>query len=153
MTTAPRPALELRLAITDAYSGGDPPPGAERARRVVLALKRAPNDVETQGRARDLLAVVDLRARLLKLRADAERAGAPNLALVAHGLIGHADAELLGATRDPGWRAAALDLLEPDGQERDPLDPGTARRLLALALGLASGAAGERDGSDDASGD
>lgn len=151
MTTEKRPALELRLAMTDAYSGEDAPPGAERARALVLGLRRAPDDVEAQRRARDLLTVLDLRAGLLRLRADAERVGAANLALVVHGLAGHADAELLGATRDPGWRAAALDLLDPDGDERDPLDPATARRLLALALGLPI--EDENDDSDDAAGD
>lgn len=136
MTTARGTALQLRLAITDAYAGAEPPPGVERAVALVRGLKRAPTDAEAQRRARDLLAVLDLRARLIAHRERAERAGAANLALVVHGLVGHADAELLGATRDPGWRAAALDLLDPDGEERDPLDPTVARHLLALALGF-----------------
>lgn len=105
-------------------------------------LKRASTDAEAQRRARDLIAVLDLRARLIAHRERAERAGAASVALLAHGFIGHAVAELLGATRDPGWRAAALDLLDPDGEERDPIDPTIARRLLALALGL-DGDAGE----------
>lgn len=153
MTTARRPALELRLAITDIYAAPDPPPGMSRANGLLRALKRRPDDREAQQRARDLLAVVELRARLLTLRGDAERSGADNLALVVHGLIGHADAELLGATRDPGWRAAALDLLEPDDDAPDPVDPATARRLLALALGLADEHPHDRDDSDDAAGE
>lgn len=153
MTTERRPALELRLAITDSYAADHPPPGMDRANVLMLGLKRQPNDLRAQQRARDFLAVIDLRARLIKLRGDAERAGANNLALVVHGLVGHADAELLGATRDPGWRAAALDLLEPDGEESDPLDPATARRLLALALGLDDDRSPEHDDSDDAPGE
>lgn len=134
MSTVNGPALELRQAITEVYTADDPPPGIERANALVLALKRSPR-AETLRRARDLLSVVELRARLLRLRAAAESAGAATRALVVHGLIGHADAELLGGEGDAGWRAAALDLVEPDGVEVDPVDPVTARRLLALARG------------------
>lgn len=150
MTTTKRPALELRLAIGEIYRGDDPPPGLERANAVIRALRRRPDDRAAQQRARDLLAVVELRDRLLTLRGDAERAGAPQLALVVHGLVGHADAALLGATGDPGWRAAALDLLEPDGAAAEPLDRLTARRLLALALGIDDD--GPDDSADDAGG-
>lgn len=53
--------------------------------------------------------------------------------LVIHGLLGHATAALLGSTNDPGWRAAALDLLDPEGAAPKPLDDALAARLLALA--------------------
>lgn len=151
MTTDTRPAPDLRLAITDIYTGESPPPGAERASGILFMLRREPESETQRHRARDLLAVIDLRARLLDHRERAERAGAHSLALVVHGLIGHADAELLGSTRDPGWRAAALDILDPDGEsdgDADHVDDETARRLFALALGL--------DGdetADDAAGD
>lgn len=150
MTTSTGPALQLRLAITGIYTGENPPPGAERASGLLFLLRREPECVEHHHRARDLLAVLDLRARLLDHRERAEGAGAHNLALVVHGLIGHADAELLGSTRDPGWRAAALDILDPDDESdaTDPIDNETARRLFALALGLYGD-----DAADDAAGD
>lgn len=130
-------ALDLRLALIEIFTSPSAPPGTKRANRLILALRQTPDDAELHQRARDLLAVVELRRQLIAHRERAEQAEAPHLALVVHGLIGHADAELLGGRGDPGWRAAALDLLEPDGDEApDPVDPATARRLFMLALGL-----------------
>lgn len=134
MTLTAASALDLRLEIGNIFSGDDPPPGAARAAALLLDLRRHPDDAEVRQRARDLLAAVALRARLVDYRDHAQRIDAPRVALLAHGLIGHADAELLGGTAAPGWRAAALDLLEPDDEHRDPLDRDTALRLLTLAL-------------------
>lgn len=143
MTTAAASALDLRLAISHAFNADEPPPGASRAAALLLDLRRDPDNDDTCREARDLLTVVDLRARLINTRDTAQRLDAPQVALVAHGLIGHADAELLRGTHNPGWRAAALDLLEPDDENRDPLDRNTALRLLTLAL---------RTDDDDAAG-
>lgn len=149
MTTDSRTALELRLALTDIFTADDPPPGASRASGLLFVLRREPECREHQQRARDLLAVLDLRARLIAHRERAERTDALALAVIAHGLVGHADAELLGSTGEPGWRAAALDLLEPDSDgDADPIDPVTARRLFGLALGLCGD-----DACDDAAGE
>lgn len=144
-------ALELRRLLTDAYLADDAPPGGERASWFITALLREPDNEDVQRMARDILAVIDLRARLIERREAAERADAPHVALVVHGLIGHADAELCGSTRNPGWRAAALDMLDPDGQERTKALPyGLAVRLFALAMGVDE--TGD-DSADDAAGD
>lgn len=137
MTTPSTSTLDLRLALADAFAADPPPAGARRARDLIATLQRTPNDIGAQHRARDLLAVVDLRQRLITARDRARQLGTPHVALTAHGLIGHADAELLGSTSNPGWRAAALDLLDPDDEHRDPLDRDEALRLLVLALGSA----------------
>lgn len=134
MTTPSRSALELRVLIGNLYLCEDPPPGIQRANLLIVNLRRAPTNPRTLTMARDLLAVVDLRARL-RVAVDAARATGDQVgALVLLGLLGHADAELMGSTDRPGWRAAALDLLEPDGEAPGPLDPELATRLLALVL-------------------
>lgn len=134
MTTPAASALDLRLAISHAFNADQPPPGASRAAALLLDLRRDPDNDDTHREA---------RARLINTRDTAQRLDAPQVALIAHGLIGHADAELLRGTHNPGWRAAALDLLEPDDENRDPLDRNTALRLLTLAL---------RTDDDDAAG-
>lgn len=134
MTTDSRPAPELRRLIADVYLVDDPPPGAARASWMTAALVREPDNADFLAMARDFLAVVDLRARLLKALDEAKAAREPMTALVVHGLVGHAEAALLGSTGLVGWRAAALDLLEPDGAAPATLDRETAARLLALAL-------------------
>lgn len=144
MSTNLDSTLDLRLALARAFLAEPTPPGIKRANALLVALKRNPDDEEAQRQARDLLTVLKLRARLLDVRDRAHRAGAPNVALVAHGLIGHAEAELLGSMSYPGWRAAALDLLEPDEERYEPLDRAVALRLLVLALG--------KDGDDVARG-
>jgi hypothetical protein len=136
MSTTNGPALELRRLLTDAYLAEDAPPGGDRASWFITALLREPDNEDVQRMARDILTVIELRARLLSARDTAGRVDAPHVALVIHGLIGHADAELCGSTQNPGWRAAALDLLEPDGQERKVLPYGLAVRLFALAMGV-----------------
>ena len=133
MTTKTAPALHLRRLIADVYLTDHPPPGLDRATWFTTALARDPDSPEYQSMARDFLAVVGLYRRLTAAR---DRADDPTLGLVIDGLISDASAELMGATRDPGWRAAALDLLEPDGEIRPPLDHDDAVQLFALALGL-----------------
>jgi hypothetical protein len=150
MSTANGPALELRRLLTDAYLAEDAPPGADRASWFITALLREPDNEDVQRMARDILTVIELRARLLSARDTAGRVDAPHVALVIHGLIGHADAELCGSTHNPGWRAAALDLLEPDGQERKVLPYGLAVRLFALAMGVDEA---DDETPDDAAGD
>lgn len=135
MSTDLDSTLELRLALARAFLAEPMPPGIKRANALIVVLKRNPDDAEAKRQARDLLAVMELRARLLDIRDRAQRAGAPNVALVAHGLVGHAEAELLGSMSYPGWRAAALDLLEPDEAQSEPLESEVALRLLVLALG------------------
>ena len=135
MTTDTSPALELRRKIGDVYLGDNPPPGKSRATWFITLLMREPDNVEHHHMARDFLAVIDLYRRLSTALDETEDS---QTGLVIHGLIGHATAELMGATRDPGWRAAALDLLEPDGHTRAPLDHPGAVRLFALAVGLST---------------
>lgn len=134
MTIDSRSALELRLLIGKIYLGTDPPPGIQRANGLILALRRAPTNFRYLSRARDLLAAVELRTRLHAAMLAARDAGDEVTTLGLHGLIGHADAELMGSTASPGWRAAALDLLEPDGAAPCPVDAELAHRLFALAL-------------------
>ncbi len=134
MTIDSRSALELRVLIGHVYLGQDPPPGIQRAGGLLVNLRRAPTNPRYLTMARDLLAVVDLRVRLRAAVDTARAAGDQVGALVLLGLIGHADAELMGSTDRPGWRAAALDLLEPDGEDAAPLDPELATRLLTLVL-------------------
>lgn len=122
------------MLIGNVYLGQDPPPGSQRAGGLLVNLRRAPTNPRHLTMARDLLAVVDLRVRLRAAVDTARAAGDQVGALVLLGLIGHADAELMGSTDCPGWRAAALDLLEPDGEDPAPLDPELATRLLALVL-------------------
>lgn len=126
-------ALRLRREIAEVYLADEPPPGIHRATWFTTALKREPDNVEHHRMARDFLAVLELHARL---SASLAATNDPQTGLVLHGLVGHAVAELMGATRDPGWRAAALDLLDPDGQTVPPLDRADAVRLFALAMGL-----------------
>lgn len=136
MPTAAVPALHLRQQITDIYLAAKPPPGGHRATWFVAALKREPGREDFHAMARDFLAVVDLYRRLVSAADTAERAGDAQTGLVLHGLIGHATAELMGSTRYPGWRAAALDLLDPDGKTEPPIGREDAVRLFALALGV-----------------
>ncbi len=133
MTTDTSPAPELRRKIGDVYLNDNPPPGAHRATWFTTALMREPDNVQHHHMARDFLAVIDLYRRLT---AALDGTDDPQTGLVIHGFIGHATAELVGATRDPGWRAAALDLLDPDGHTEAPLDRADAVRLFALATGL-----------------
>lgn len=136
MTTPALAAHALRQRLADAFAIDDPPPGLARAITITSALLREPGDLDVHHRARDLLEVVTLRCRLLVVRDRAHDANQPGLGLVAHGLIGHATAELLGAMGEPGWRAAALDLIEPDLTVVEPLSAEVAQRLLSLALGV-----------------
>lgn len=131
--TTPPPALELRRAIADVYLRPDPPPGQIRAGNLLLKLIRDPQSADDRARAVDLLAAADLYDRLAEALGVARAAGDAPTALVIHGLIGHATAALLGSTNYPGWRAAALDLLDPDGAAPRPVDTQVAARLLALA--------------------
>lgn len=133
MTTDSRSALELRRAIADVYLRPDPPPGKIRAGNLLLKLLRDPASDEDRARAVDLLTAADLYDRLVEALATSRAEGDASTALVIHGLIGHATAALLGSTNDPGWRAAALDLLAPDGGTPQPIDAEVAARLLALA--------------------
>ncbi len=133
MTPERQAARALRRLIADAYLTDDPPPGTHRATWFITALAREPDDPAHHAMARDFLAVLDLYRRLAEALAATDD---PQTGLILHGLIGHATAELMGATRDPGWRAAALDLLEPDGRTEPPIDRADAVRLFALALGL-----------------
>jgi len=126
-------ALELRRRIGDVYLADGPPPGAHRATWFTTVLMREPDNTEFHAMARDFLQVIGLYRRLI---GALDAAGDPQVGLVVHGLIGHATAELVGATRNPGWRAAALDLLDPDGKTEAPLDYEDLVRLFALALGL-----------------
>lgn len=129
-------ALELRRQIVAVYSAPEPPPGGHRATWIVTALLREPASEAFHAMGRDLLAVLALRARLLVARHDAVD---PARRLLMAGLIGHADAALLGATRTPGWRALALDLLEADEPTRAVLDPIEAARLFTLFMADARG--------------
>ncbi len=131
MRTDTHPALELRRQIGDVYRVDPPPPGLHRATWLITALMREPHDVEHHARARDLLAVVDLHRRLTDALAAATD---PRTGRALHGLVGHATAELMGANREPGWRAAALDLLDPDGGPPPPLEHTDAVRLFTLAI-------------------
>lgn len=126
-------ARHLRQRITEVYLTDEPPPGKDRATWFTTALKREPDNVEFHRMARDFLAVIGLHARLSEALAVADD---PETGLVLHGLVGHAVAELLGATWHPGWRAAALDVLDPDGGAAPPLDRVDMARLFALAMGL-----------------
>ena len=134
MTTDSRSAPELRRLIADVYRVDDPPPGASRASRLTVELVRLPGDPTILERARDFLAVVELHRRLLAAAESARAASDPMTALVLLGLSGYAEAALMGSTGLVGWRAAALDLLEPDGAALGTLDRDTATRLLVLAL-------------------
>jgi len=131
MTTDMSSALHLRRRIGDVYLTEHPPPGLHRATWFTTALKREPERAEFHAMARDFLAVVDLYRRLAVARKAAVDA---QTGLVIHGLLGHATAELMGSTHHPGWRAAALDLLDPDGLAEPRIAPADAARLLALAL-------------------
>lgn len=142
MPTAAVPALELRRSITAIYLSECPPPGAHRATWIITGLVREPTREDFHAIARDFLAVIVLYQRLV-VALDAVE-DAPT-GLVLHGLLGHATAELVGATREPGWRAAALDLLDPDGKTQAPLDHDDAVRLFAFALGLDPDADGPSD--------
>lgn len=136
MSTDTSPALLLRRQITDIYLRAEPPPGRARATWFVAALVREPGRPEFVSMARDFLAAVGLYERLSAAVADAQARGDASTGLVLHGLRGHARAELMGSTENPGWRAAALDVLEPDGVVGVPLDHEDAVRLFALSLGL-----------------
>lgn len=116
------------------YLVDDPPPGQSRAAFLTSALMALPREPDVLDMAGDFLAVLDLRARLLTAMTAARAAGDPMTALVLLGLAGYAEAALLGAIRLVGWRAAVLDLLEPDGGAPPAVDRETAARLLALAL-------------------
>lgn len=138
MTTDTSLARDLRRKIADLYLVDHPPPGAHRASWLTAALMRKPDDEEHHARARDFLAVVGLYRQL----ADAlDATDDPQTGLVLDGLIGHATAELMGECRFIGWRAAALDVLDPDAHADHPLDRQDAVRLFALALGIEPDAA------------
>lgn len=143
MTTDTGPALHLRCALAAIYLRDAAPPGEARAAWLIAALRRTPHDPAVISMARDLLAAVSLYRRL-HARAVAE----PDAAATTVPLLAHAAAELQGSTAHPGWRAAALDLLEPDEHVAAPLDPLTRARLLVLGLGLCEGKS--PDGSDGA---
>ena len=132
MTIDDGSALELRRRIGDVYLADDPPPGLHRASWLTTALAREPGNAEFHAMARDFLEVIELYRRLV---AELDPSSEPGVGLVLHGLVGHATAELVGGTRSPGWRAAALDLLDPDGKTSAPLDHEDMVRLFALALG------------------
>jgi len=134
MTTESRSAPELRRLIADVYLVDDPPPGESRASWLTAALVRLPEEPTILDMARDFLEVIDLHRRLLAATEAARAAGDPTTALVLLGLAGYAEAALVGSTGLVGWRAAALDLLEPDDAAPGALDRDTATRLLALAL-------------------
>lgn len=140
MTTPVESARALRRAIAEVYLSEPAPPGAARAAWLMRGLAREPENEAIQEMARDLLAVVALRGRLVERLQICREVGEPGAALVMHGLIGHADASLVGATMSPRWRAVALDILEPSAASRDPLQPKTAERLLAMALGVGDAA-------------
>jgi len=97
-------ALELRRRIGDVYLVDEPPPGTSRATWLTTALAREPDNLEFHAMARDFLAVIVLYKRLAAALDAVE--DAPT-GLVLHGLLGHATAELVGATREPGWRAGS----------------------------------------------
>lgn len=134
MTTDSRSARELRRLIADVYLADDPPPGSSRGSWLTAALMRLPDEPDVLDMARDFLAVIDLRARLLAASAIARATGDPVTALVMLGLTGCAEAALVDVAGPIGWRAVALELLASGGAAPAALDRETAARLLALAL-------------------
>lgn len=136
MTTHCGPAHALRRSIADVYLADPPPPGADRASWLTTALARAPDDPVCREMARDLLAVVTLHRRLAAALTAAEARGDRAAAAALAALLDDAAAELDGGTRAVGWRAEALDLLDPDEHAEPPLAEADAVRLFALALGL-----------------
>ena len=136
MTTDTEPALHLRRQIANTYLRTEPPPGQARATWFVAALRRAPRNADFLAMARDFIAAIELYERLSAALAAARAAGDAATGLVLHGLLGHATAELIGSTENPGWRAAALDILDPDGHVEPPIAHADAVRLFALALGI-----------------
>lgn len=133
-TTDPQSAPELRRQIAEIYLIDHPPPGKSRASLIITGLVRKPGCPDLKAMARDLIEVAQLRARLVAARDAARRRQDASLGLLIHGLIGHADAALLGSTDAPGWRAAALDILDPDDEPRASLDAAATERLFALVL-------------------
>ena len=136
MTTDMEPALHLRRQIASTYLRPEPPPGQARATWFMAALRRSPRNAEFLSMARDFIAAIELYERLSVALAAVRAAGDAPTGLVLHGLLGHATAELMGSTENPGWRAAALDILDPDGHVEPPIDHADAVRLFALALGI-----------------
>lgn len=136
MPTDTGPALGLRLAIGALYLSDDPPPGRARAMWLMSVLRRAPHAAVSVAMARDFLAVVELHQRLSTALSHATDAAT---AAALGALVGHAEAALSAGTAHPGWRAAALDRLDPDGRAEPSLAHDDAVRLLQLALGGGGG--------------